>query len=233
MSVAASPLSAAAQANDTARLRALLEDGSVRDVNERDADGRTALHWAASLNAVECLDVLLAVRNIDVSSSDATGWTPLISASSAGHASVVSSLLRARCEVDAATRAGRTALSYAASKGHAAVVHQLLEHGCEPNLADRRGNTPLHFAAVAGAPAVVSLLVQAGAATTRGDGDGNTPAHLAASELLGEPTSSARLEVLRCLVRAGHVGACANAEGVRVDALLSRLPEPLRRQLDA
>src|SRR6185436_2334136 len=53
-----SPLADAAKQQDKAALRALLK--SRTDVNLPEADGATALHWAAHWNDMESVELLLA-----------------------------------------------------------------------------------------------------------------------------------------------------------------------------
>lgn len=72
------------------------------------------------------------------------GWTPLMSAASAGHLPIVSLLLRKDADVNVANDTQRTALFYACSKGHAEIVKQLLKSGAQVNTTDETGSTPLH-----------------------------------------------------------------------------------------
>lgn len=64
-----------------------------------------------------------------VNVADEDGWTCLLSASSAGHPSVVQTLLGAGADPLAVNSTKRTALHYAASKGHVEVIKLLVQAG--------------------------------------------------------------------------------------------------------
>lgn len=72
----------------------LAEDSSEAHLNERDADGRTPLHWAASGNdKLDIVKALFAAGPVHVDERDGSSWTPLMIASSAGADRVVDFLL--------------------------------------------------------------------------------------------------------------------------------------------
>ena len=94
---AESPVADAAQAGDAAQVRALLQQGA--DVNAAQADGLTALHWAAMNNSVEIVDLLVYAGATLRPLTRVGGYTPLHLASRSGHGGVVSALIEARsCE---------------------------------------------------------------------------------------------------------------------------------------
>ena len=67
--------------DDPAWLRRLLANPHGVDLDARDADGWTALHWAAGNTCPSCLDLLLA-SGASIDARDANGCTPLCYASS-------------------------------------------------------------------------------------------------------------------------------------------------------
>lgn len=81
----------AVAAGDLPSLRAMLAKGANLDT--KDEDERTPLHWAASVGAVDVVAFLVDEAHVRVNVQDDAGWTPLMSATSAGHVSVVSLLL--------------------------------------------------------------------------------------------------------------------------------------------
>jgi len=107
----------------TAVVELLLAAGA--DVNEKEAGGRTALHYAAWENHAAVIELLLAA-GADINAKSNYGGTALHYAAEQGHASVVELLLAAGADVNAQSTAGWTALHYAASRGHAAIV-ELIE----------------------------------------------------------------------------------------------------------
>ena len=60
---------------------------------------------------------------------DDESWTPLHSSASRGSSGVVAELVKANCDVDAATSSGATAMHFAASKGHEDILQQLVTAG--------------------------------------------------------------------------------------------------------
>lgn len=72
-----SALYKACNRNACASLRVLLADGRF-DVNQRDPNGRTALHHACTLGHEEAVEVLLShANNLDVNAKDLAGWSAL------------------------------------------------------------------------------------------------------------------------------------------------------------
>ena len=103
----------------------------------------------------------------------------LLSAASEGHEAVVSALLAAGADNNAARQDRATPLYIAAEKGHEAVVSALLASGADKNAALQTGATPLAVAARNGHAAVVSALLTAGADKNAATRDGWTPLSVA------------------------------------------------------
>lgn len=116
-------------------------------VQKPDADKRTPLHWAASSGlSVEAVRALCDC-GADLNARDASGWTPLMIAASAGRADIVAQLLYLGADALAANPRGQTALHYAASKGHVDVARQLLVNGpggADVNARDGAKQCPLY-----------------------------------------------------------------------------------------
>src|SRR5436309_951310 len=85
-----SPLADAAERSDRPRLRALIERRV--DVNQAQADGMTALHWAARRDDLETAK-LLVKAGADVKASNRYGVTPLALACTNGDGAMVELLL--------------------------------------------------------------------------------------------------------------------------------------------
>ncbi|KAI3628710.1 hypothetical protein CBS14141_000413 [Malassezia furfur] len=156
-------------------------------LNEKDADGRTPLHWAASSNdKLGIIEALAAAGQLQVNEPDASGWTPLMIASSAGAPRIVDWLLKHDADPNAGNHRKLTALHYASSKNQAEVARLLLEAGADVNAqdgalqrpipADRLRNTPLHLAVESAHPQTAAILIsEGGADRNRPNADGIIP----------------------------------------------------------
>ena len=120
----------AAKNGDQSALRALLQKKT--DVNAADADGSTALQWAAYRNDPEFADALIRA-GANVNAANDLGVTPLWLASQNGSSAMVRKLLQAGANANATLLSGETPLMVAARSGYPEVVEQLLAGGADPN----------------------------------------------------------------------------------------------------
>jgi ankyrin repeat protein/acetyl esterase/lipase len=164
-------LSSAAAANDTVladaaekrefdELRTLIERHV--DVNEAQADGMTALHWAVYHDAsIEAK--LLVEAGAQVESKNRYGVTPLALACQNGNGELVELLLTEGADPNTSLPSGETALMTASRTGRPEPVKSLLSHGADVNVRERSDQTALMWAAAEGHAAVVEALIAAGA----------------------------------------------------------------------
>jgi ankyrin repeat protein len=186
------PLADAAERSDRARVRSLL--GQRVDVNQSQADGMTALHWAAHLDDLETATLLLDAR-ADVKAANRYGVTPLSLACTNGNGSIVERLLEAGADPNTTLRGGETVLMTAARTGKLGPVKALLARGADVNAKERRGQTALMWAAAEGHATVVEALLRAEADFRTPLPSGFTPLLFAARE--------GRTDVVRVLLKAG------------------------------
>jgi ankyrin repeat protein len=146
---------------DRNTVRTLLQQNA--DINAAQADGMTALHWAARQNDLETAQMLIrAGAKPDVPTR--YGVTPLYFACEKGSAAMIDLLLRAGVDPNSANPGGETALMTASKTGNVDAVKLLLDHGASINMKEsQRGQTALMWAVLENHPDVVKLLLARGA----------------------------------------------------------------------
>lgn len=157
----------------------LLADSAGNLVRERDAMGRTILHFAAGQGDVRLLRAVLA-RRPDVNALTHSGQTPLIYAANGTYNDNTRLLLAAGADVNLADNTGLTPLIIASDKGKPDLAQILLTAGAKVNAANENGTTALMYAAERGNQKLFQTLLGGGADMTRTDKQGNTPLHYAA-----------------------------------------------------
>jgi ankyrin repeat protein len=158
------PLVLAARANEVATVRALLSAHPAPDVNQRTADGTSALHWAVYHGNSELVARLLAA-GADANARNDYGSTPMSEAAVRGDLQLLRALLSAGANVEAPNADGQTALMIVARTSNVAAAELLLAHGANPNAHEQwRDQTALMWAAAQKQPAMVRLLLKHGAA---------------------------------------------------------------------
>ncbi|KAL4095549.1 hypothetical protein PRIC1_008923 [Phytophthora ramorum] len=169
----------AVKAGDVAKLQKLLESGVNLDT--KDEDDRTPLHWACATGRLDVAEFLLEHTQAAVNVQDDAGWTPLMSAASAGHGNIVGLLLSKGADANVPNENGQIPLHY--HRGRQEIAELLLDYTRDVNQADNIGSTPL-MRAMGGkpSPVITALLLDHGAKVNTRDVGGNTPLHLAISE---------------------------------------------------
>jgi ankyrin repeat protein len=243
-----SRLADAAERRDRPAVRALVTQGI--DVNSRQADGATALAWAAHWDDLETADLLIRAR-ADVNRANDLGVSPLALACTNGSAAMVEKLLAAGADPNAASSTGETPVLVAARTGNAAVVKSLVARGADVNLTRTAAKqSALMYAISEGHADIVRLLVDAGADVRARSTAGFTPLLFAArhgdvrsarmlldagvdandaardgNTALVVATASGREDVALLLLQRG---ADPNAAGAGYTALHAAVPKDLR-----
>lgn len=134
------------------------------DVNAPQADGMTALHWAALNGDANLVGVLLTAKAKVDPLTRLGDYTPLHLAAERGHATVVTRLLTAGGKATAMTSTGVQPIHLAADAGSVEAVRALLDKGADVNVKDAtHGRTPLIFAASKNRVEAIKLLISRGA----------------------------------------------------------------------
>lgn len=150
----------AARAGDRATVKTLVQKGA--NVNDAQADGTTALHWASYRDDVEAADVLLKA-GAKVNAANDLGATALWTASMNGSSAMVRRLLQAGANPNLGLLAGETPVMVAARSGAPEVVAQLIGKGANVNVRGARDQTALMWAVAQHHPDVVKVLLAHGA----------------------------------------------------------------------
>jgi len=164
-SMTAAPAAEVADAvrnRNSSALQTLLKQGA--NVNAAQADGTTALHWAAHWNDVEAVNLLLRA-GANAKAVNRYGVTPLSEAVTSGSASMIQALLTAGADPKTlTTEDGETVLMTAARAGNTDAVRILLDRGADVNAREKyKGQTALMWAAAERHPEIVRLLLDRGA----------------------------------------------------------------------
>ena len=147
--------------HDQAAAAALLKQKV--DVNVAQADGTTALHWAARWDDVATADLLIRA-GANAKAVNRFGMRPISLACTNGSAAMVEMLLKAGEDANVVvTPDGDTALMMAARTGKVDAVRVLLDHGAQVNGTNPRGQTPLMWAVSEKNAAAAKFLIERGA----------------------------------------------------------------------
>jgi ankyrin repeat protein len=133
------------------------------DVNAAQADGATALQWAAYRDDLELADLLISAGS-NPKIANREGATALQLASLRGSAPMIEKLLNGGAEVNERGVHAETPLMFAARSGNLQALKLLLKRGAEINAKESlRGTTALMWAVEQKHADVVNLLIQSGA----------------------------------------------------------------------
>jgi ankyrin repeat protein len=155
------PVADAASRGDFEDIVSLIAAGE--DVNLPQADGTTALIWAAYQGDVEMVTALLAA-GADPDLANEFGVTALMQASRQGDAAVIDALLSGGASATVTSETGVTPLMAAARAGSVPAVERLLAAGIDVDAAESlQHQTALMWATVEKHHDVVRVLLDAGA----------------------------------------------------------------------
>ncbi|HTC87228.1 MAG TPA: ankyrin repeat domain-containing protein [Bryobacteraceae bacterium] len=156
-----SPVADAAMNGDRIAVQSLIQQKA--DVNAAQADGATAIQWAAYRDDLQMADALIAAgANIKLANRE--GATPLYLASTHGSAPMIEKLLKAGADVNQLGPEGETPLMLVSRTGNLDAIRVLLDQHADVNAKDKlRGTTALMWATEQSHPEAVKMLVERGA----------------------------------------------------------------------
>jgi ankyrin repeat protein len=194
------------------------------DVNAREVDGTSALHWAVRADDSATVTMLVAT-GADVNVANRYGITPLWLAATNGNAAMVAMLLKAGALPDAALPSGETALLVAARSGSVDTVRVLIAHGADAQVRERLfGQNALMVAAAENHTDVCKVLIEAGAdvnartfpvPAAAGRGGGFNSAVKGEFTPLLYAARQGSIEAARALIAAGAAVDQGDPDGVR------------------
>ena len=156
-----SPVADAAMKGDIATVKTLL--AKKADVNAPQADGATAIQWAAYNNNVALADVLIN-GGADVKLANHDGATALSLAAINGNAPMIEKLLLAGADPNERQPNGETPLMLASRNGNVDAIKVFIDHKAEVNAKEKlRGTTAIMWAAEQSHPDAVKFLAAHGA----------------------------------------------------------------------
>jgi ankyrin len=133
------------------------------DVNAAEANGTTALHYAAYREDVDLVDRLLKA-GAKASVVNDFNSTPMSEAATAGNAAIIKLLLEAGVDANSLNHEGQTALMAVARTGNVDAARLLLDAGADVNAFEQwGGQSALMWASSQKHPRLVKLLIERGA----------------------------------------------------------------------
>ncbi len=158
------------------------------DVNEKNKQGWTPLHFAAVRGQTECARVLIE-NGAEMNPRTGTEKTPLHFAAERNFLELAKLLVANGANLGARDDEGWSPLHYAAEKDRVELAAYLIAQGAEVDMPSTRGGTPLHEASASASPEMINLLLENGADKNIKATNGKTPLDYAI-ELGNEPAAA-------------------------------------------
>lgn len=157
----ANDLIKAVQADDLPAVDSMLKKGA--DANSKEANGTTALHWAAYRHNSAMVKRLLAA-GAKPNVTNEFGSNPMLEAAITGDAATIDALLKGGADPDSPNADGQTALMEVARTGNIEAAKALLKAGAHVNAVETfGGQTALMWAAAQSQPDMIRYLLEFGA----------------------------------------------------------------------
>lgn len=155
--------------NQTAEVIAAINEGA--DVNEKDGEGKTPLHYAVEYGNNEIIQVLINA-GANVNAKNFFEVTPLHVAVTREMRVIAQILIYAGANVNEKNKYGQMPLLMAAYVGNVEIAQMLISAGANVNEEDMYGSTPLYWAVAMKHTHMVKILLSSGANV-----EGNDRAH--------------------------------------------------------
>jgi CHAT domain-containing protein/Tfp pilus assembly protein PilF len=147
-------------ASDLDQVRAAVNKGA--NVDTKDENGWTALHWVVNFNQKELAEFLIK-KGAKIDSKDNDNWTPLNYAVYKGHKNISKILIEKGASTNIKDRYGKTPLHQAILNEDMEMVRLLIKNGADVNERDNRNRTPIFFAISCDNDEMIEVLKKNGA----------------------------------------------------------------------
>jgi len=144
------------------------------DVNEKNKQGWTPLHFATVRGKTECAQVLVS-GGAELNPRTGTKKTPLHLAADRGFLEIAMLLVEGGADIGVQDDEGWSPLHYAAEKDRVDLAAYLIKKGAEVDMRSKRGGTPLHEASASASAKMIKLLLTNGADKNMKATNGKTP----------------------------------------------------------
>lgn len=194
----------------------LLNAGGKAIMNLTDANGQTALHYAAERDFTDGMHILVD-HGVDTRTTDYYGFSPFLWAVVSGQTRATEKLLTIGADANSTSADGKSALAWAAGLGWSSIAALLVDHGASMPRTRNTQMVPLEEAAASGDLLTVQMLLRFGGDPNYRGCDGWSAIHWAAEEghlnivrfLLDEganinAVSSYGTSPLHCAANGGH-----------------------------
>ncbi|EAY21040.1 ankyrin repeat protein, putative [Trichomonas vaginalis G3] len=149
------------------------------NINEKNEDGKTALHIAAEYNSKETAEFLIS-HGANINEKDNIEQTALHIAAENNSKETLEFLISHGANINEKNKYGQTALHFAAEYNSKVIAELLILHDANINEKNKYGQTALHFAAEYNSKVIAELLISNGANINEKDEYGQTALHIAA-----------------------------------------------------
>jgi ankyrin repeat protein len=153
-------LSIAISKNNIELLKTAVDRGANIDI--KDKDGHTPLHWAAYKNNHEtALALINKDANLDI--QNITGKSPIHLAIEKGNNEIALALINKDANLDIQNIIGKSPLHWAIQKGNTEIALALINKGANLDIQDKTGKSPLHWAIYENNTEIALALINKGA----------------------------------------------------------------------